>query len=382
MFIFLANFYNFICDNNPMIMDFSEDDDINIEDREKLKGTENDIVKIVKYEDKYLDKFTSFPNEMYFTEVELEQETKEYEMIKTKLETDRNKTIDECKRQLALIYELMEKGVEKDSNTINEVGKGIILKYYELENKYKENPDPDDFDFDELYEDMLVEKKMFQDKLEEATKCIISDEEMRLNAHEIMLNNKLDAFINNYILEHTPLGNVYMRYNNSKKSFEYFSNNTIPYRYLEPLGRKYVMTYWCKPLFVDIEDELKKAEIKFDEEVELKKEQERKRAEYITANPRNVVARMKNYNKDTKNQMTMKPQMKNRSTNFVLPPQIQANLPNVNQTSDKHLLKEKANRYTWEGRISTFCPLKSIDKKQLDKKLTMTYADFKKMQQK
>jgi hypothetical protein len=54
----------------------------------------------------------------------------------------------------------------------------------------------------------------------------------------------------------------------------------------------------------------------------------------------------------------------------------------VNQTSDKHLLKEKANRYTWEGRLSNFCPLKSIDKKQLDKKLTMTYADFKKMQQK
>jgi GTPase SAR1 family protein len=51
-------------------------------------------------------------------------------------------------------------------------------------------------------------------------------------------------------------------------------------------------------LFIDIEDELKKAEIKFDEEVELKKEQERKRAEYIAANPRNVVARMKNYNKE------------------------------------------------------------------------------------
>lgn len=376
MFIFLVNLFNFICDNNPLIMDFSDDDDVNIEDREPLTYTEN---VIVKYEDKYLDKFKDFPDEMYFTEVELEQETKEYERIKTTLETDRTKIINECKRQLDLTTELIEKGVEKDTNDINEVGKGIILKYYEYENMYKENPDY--VNFEELYEDILVEKKILQDKLEEANK-IISDDEMREKSHEIILNNKLDAFINNYILEHTPLGNVYMRYNNSKKSFEYFSNNTIPYRYLEPLGRKYVMTYWCKPLFVDIEDELKKAEIKFDEEVELKKEQERKRAEYIAANPRNVVARMKNYNKDTKNQMTMKPQMKNRSTNFVLPPQIQANLPNVNQTSDKHLLKEKANRYTWEGRISTFCPLKSIDKKQLDKKLTMTYADFKKMQQK
>jgi hypothetical protein len=75
--------------------------------------------------------------------------------------------------------------------------------------------------------------------------------------------------------------------------------------------------------------------------------------------------------------------MKNRTTsNFALPPQIKANLPNVNQNSDKHLLKENANRYTWEGRLSSFCPLKKIDRKQLDKKLTMTYAEFKKMQQK
>jgi hypothetical protein len=143
------------------------------------------------------------------------------------------------------------------------------------------------------------------------------------------------------------------------------------------------MTYWCKPLFVDIEDELKKAEIKFDEEAEQKKEEDRKRAEFIAANPRNVVARMKNYNKDTKNQMTMKPQMKNRGpSNFVLPPQIRANLPNVNQSSDKHLLKEKANRYTWEGRLTDFNPLKKIDRKIVDKNLSMSYSDFKKMQKK
>jgi hypothetical protein len=49
-----------------------------------------------------------------------------------------------------------------------------------------------------------------------------------------------------------------MRYNNEKKSIEYFSNNSIPYRYLEPVGRKYIMTYWCKPIFFDIEEELKK----------------------------------------------------------------------------------------------------------------------------
>jgi NAD-dependent DNA ligase len=40
---------------------------------------------------------------------------------------------------------------------------------------------------------------------------------------------------------------------------------------------------------------------------------------------------------------------------------------------------EHANRYTCEGRLTGFSPLKKIDKKISDKKLTMSYADFKRM---
>ena len=52
----------------------------------------------------------------------------------------------------------------------------------------------------------------------------------------------------------------------------------------------------------------------------------------------------------------------------------------MNQTSEKQLLKEKSNRYTWEGRLADFCPLKKIDKKVLNKNLLMTYSDFKRIQ--
>jgi hypothetical protein len=63
----------------------------------------------------------------------------------------------------------------------------------------------------------------------------------------------------------------------------------------------------------------------------------------------------------------------------VLPPQIKANLPNVNGSSngEKHLLKENANRYTWIGRLSNFPVLKKVDRKTVDKKYAMTFADFK-----
>ena len=179
-------------------------------------------------------------------------------------------------------------------------------------------------------------------------------------------------------MEFTPLGNVYMRYNNTKQSFEYFSNNTIPYRFLESVARKYVITFWCKPLFVDIEEELKIAEEKYNEE---KKQMELKKENISSNNPKNILAQFKNYNKNQINQSTLKPQAKNRvQSNFTLPSHIKSNLPNVNTVSDKQLLKEKANRYTWEGRLSDFCPLKKIDKKVVNKKLALSFADFKLLQ--
>ena len=124
------------------------------------------------------------------------------------------------------------------------------------------------------------------------------------------------------------------------------------------------MTYWCKSIFVDIEEELKKAEEKYEEEQKEKKLKlpQEKKASFKT--------QFKVYNKDT-NMPT-----KNRS---VLPPQIKANLPDVNKSSDKILLKENANRYTWEGRLSNLSLLKKVDKKTLNKQLAMTYADFKRM---
>jgi hypothetical protein len=379
MYIFLIDLFTFICNNNPLILDlmehdFNEDELVELEDQPKMESK-----KIVIYENKYLDKFKIFSNEMYFTELELEEEINKYESIKSSFEMDRTNIINDCKQKLDLINELIENGVEEDTTDLNEFGKQIILKFYNYENMYKQHPEY--VDFEDLYEDILSEKKILKDKLEDAIKNVITDEEIRKNAHESMLNNKLDKFINNYILEHTPLGNVYMRYNNSKKSFEYFSNNTIPYRYLEPVGRKYVMTYLCKSLFVDIEEELKRAEIRFDEDKKKQEEEEKQRQEELKNNPRNVMARMKDYNRETMSNSTMNLKMKNRQPNNVLPSQIKANLANITQTSEKQLLKEHANRYTWEGRLTGFCPLKKIDKKKLDKNLSMSYSEFKRMKE-
>ena len=387
----LDSFYDlftFICDNNPLILDYYDSsndgpDNSNVVQKD-LKSEQNTTKPVeTKYEDKYLEKFKRFPNEYKFTELELEQEINEFEKIKTEYESKRLENISVTNGYLLKINNIQENGIIHNTEgknwfTLNEYSKAKLLEYYDLEEIYQN--DPGDIDFNKLYLDLLKDKEILlntRDKLEKET---ISDDELHSEARDIIINKKLDKFVNNYILEHTPLGNVFMRYNNDKKSFEYFSNNSIPYRYLEPIGRKYVMTYWCKPLFVEIEEELKKAEQRCDEAKKKKEDEEKQKEEERKKNPRKILAQLKNYNKETKDQTLG--QMKNRSNkNSVLPPQIKANLPDVNKVSEKQLIKENANRYTWEGRLSTFCLLKKIDKKDLNKQLLMTYADFKKLQQ-
>lgn len=378
------NFYKFICENNPLLLDYldREENTPELEDI-KSENTSEELKPEQKFEDKYLEKFKKFPNEFSFTELELEQENEEFIKIKVEYEKTRYETIYGIQEKLFKINEIQETGnidhsKEQYTENINADGINMILKFFEIEEEYDE--DPDDFDIEELYQDLLKNKEELFKKMIETEKMIMTDEEMRKKARDIIINKKLDKFIDNYVLEHTPLGNIYMRYNNDKKSFEYFSNNSIPYRYLEPVGRKYVMTYWCKPIFVDIEEELKRAEVRYEEEKRKKEEDEKKIEEERKNNPRKILAQLKNYNKESKD-VTMRP-MKNRSNkNTVLPPQIKANLPDVNKPAEKQLIKENANRYTWEGRLTNFCPLKKIDRKVLDKKLAMTYSDFKKIQQ-
>jgi hypothetical protein len=44
------------------------------------------------------------------------------------------------------------------------------------------------------------------------------------------------------------------------------------------------------------------------------------------------------------------------------------------------LLKENANRYSYEGKLSNFNFLKKVDRKVVDKKYGMNFAYFKRLQ--
>ena len=368
-------FYHFICENNPLLLNYVDDFDDFVKNdlKNDVKNLEQvNTTELIKYEDKYLKKFKDFPNKFIFDETELTQEIDERDNIEFEFEKRRSMSICARQKELSKINDL---NVLTDLND-NKIQR--LLEWFDLVEDYEDNPES--VNIQELEKQVIEQKNNLLRQITELEMMTLTEEEISAKASDIIINNKLDKFIDNYILEYTPLGNIYMRYNNDKKSFEYFSNNSIPYRYLEPVGRKYVMTYWCKPIFVDIEEELKKAEEIYDKKVEedLKKVEMNK--DLKSFNPKNVLVKLKDYNKNTK-ENSIRP-MKNRTdNNAMLPSQIKNNLPDINKKSEKMFLKEKANRYTWEGRLTNFCPLKKIDKKVIDKNLNMTYTEFKKLQQ-
>jgi hypothetical protein len=345
------------CNDNEDIYALDDKPDINEDlDKDLIVLVKEDI----KFEDKYLIAFKSFSNDYYFFEEELQEKSDKLDQLKRDYKTSKETSLDD----LHFLLSQTEKLVLLDATKSDNLNEGLI-KYFDLEDDFKD--DPSNFDLDELLNDLKNDHYRFTSELKDLNEDTITETEFSDMALKHVLDKKLDGFINNYILEYTPLGNVYMRYNNFKKSFEYFSNNTIPYRYLEAIGRKYVMTFRCKALFVDLEDEMLKA-LERD-----KKEKEKEEKEEKAVN--NSVSKFKSYNKDLK--MPVRPGSNNNNRELL----GKANLAPTNVTGEKQLLKENANRYTWEGRLANFSVLKKVDRKTVDKSYTLSFADFKQMSQ-
>lgn len=309
-----------------------------LEKDEELDEELEKELKELKYEDKYLAKYLEFSNEYTFTPEELLAE--QFTIINNKhiWENNLKNNIAELQKQLSEVLPIFE--AESLSGLSDEVYK-MMGKYFKIdETEYLDK---------DLFTDIVELKTELTTQLDEMI-TINNIPEFENDARMQTINNKLDSYVNNYVLEMTPLGNVYMRYNNNKKSFEYFSNNTIPYRYLEAVGRRYVMTFLCKPLFVNLADELIKAEQK---QLEDKKEQ-------------NVVTKPSIVKQSFSSKNAL------QQTNA-----LQTNVKTNVKTNTIILLKENANRYTWEGRLSSLMLLKKAEKKAA----TLSFAEYKLMQQ-
>lgn len=192
----------------------------------------------------------------------------------------------------------------------------------------------------------------------------------------------VDALKNSIVVERTPLGNVAMYYDSKREAFVYYSDSVMPYRFLEVVARKYVITFQCKSVFVVMDDEINKAKMKIEEQktkkaleqevMDLAAEEEHSHS-FIKDEPKrkNVFATFKNYNKNTTKDSSNKPTTGSST----------AASANTKKGEDL-ILKENANHYTCDGRFSNFLVLKKVDKTLVDTRLKMTFADFKKMEAK
>lgn len=195
-----------------------------------------DIETIVPYETRYMDKFDKMKN----------------------------------------IFDVDEQSKQKMIRQYDEVFNTLVLNYknklYSLQQEINNSVQSDDeYSYDEEqdkeHNDYLIDSiEDIKYKLDDNAALIL--QEAKDIVHLQFKNDLLMKLQNNYVLEKTPISNVIMVYNNDKNGFQYFSDNAIPYRYLEVVCRKYVIQFNCKPLFIsnymsnDLKDKEKKI-IKF-----------------------------------------------------------------------------------------------------------------------
>ena len=269
---------------------------------------------------------------------------------------------------------------EKDSEK-GEKGDDILNEYYDIkknEIRKEERKKVIELEIGDLHAKLKEVEAMSDDLL------IIAN--AKLDARNFVIKERLDGLKNNFILEKTPLGNVIMYYNNSRESFEYYSDNTIPYRFLETIGRKYVKTFNCKQIYFDMEFELNEFERKQKEAQKMLEDQKMLEAQKILEDSlkgntntntnvelvkkKDVFAKFKDYNTESGT---------GKVNRGVAPPKNSIPNNTMKKKDENFILKDNANRYTCEGKLANFSFLKKPDRKIIDKKYAMSFADFKKM---
>jgi hypothetical protein len=317
---------------------------------------QNKIQDQPKYENKYLEEIRKMSKEYILTNEEIEIKNVKYTEYYNEIISEYNETINTNVMQiLKLSSEIEDIENMEQKKYINEDGEEYFIdsdgeeQWIKSEQEYKS-------EIEDLQKtiDKLCIKKNNKPEIEKTA------EEL---AQKYIVKQRLDALSNCLVMEKTPLGNVLMMYKN--ETFEYYSDNAIPYRYLETVARKYIKLFNCRQIYVDMEEELKIYEEKLNKNAELIQ------ADKKINNPKkNVFAKFKSYNKDAQTgRVNVVPPPKNNISNNVV--------PNEN-ANDKVILKENANHYKYQGKLSNFNILKKVDRKIVDKKYAMSFSDFKK----
>jgi hypothetical protein len=325
----------------------------------------------IKYENKYLNDIRELNKEWVFTP---EEHSKIIELTESNFNTIKENMILRLKKIEQDIFEL-ENEIKDDEDYVEDYNSEIHNKQDEYKYIYEMTVEERNQERRQQIKDLEKEFRQVNNDLKsEEILASIKDDALD-SAKRFIINSRLDKMKNSYIIEKTPLGNVLMIYDKERESFKYYADLTIPYRYLEPVARKYVKFFNCRPIFVDMEEELRLFEEKWEKDQQLKKQKEEEKESYVIEtknnNKKNVFAKFKSYNKDAGGKISMAPPKNNIPNRRIT----------ENKENEKVLLKERANRYTYEGKFANFNFLQKIERKVFNKKLGLSFAEFKKIHQ-
>ena len=367
-----------------------------------------------RYEDKYIQRYHRLPAVYEFTEEDKNRQKTKFEDLRRIFHENKESTLSNINRSLEEEKENKRQMLELEYEKIT---MSETRSSFSLSEKQRDEEGEEEVQEDESSSHSISSSNNDADtKSEDAKKCLDEniqrieeelvecqqtnfdeDENMKL-AYKLILDEMHASLINSYVIETTPLGNVSMRYNSARESFEYYSDHNIPYRFLEPIGRKYVITFQCKELFVDMVEELRLSEEKQKKTIaendandqKLKLIAEEAAAErtfgnnVIQANTtlpkKNVFAKFKKYNHETNASITNATSLGKNNNSSNSRQNTTPSMPVVSSPSTSSamlLLKDRSNRYTQIGRFSNFNILKKVDITKVDKRRQMSFADFK-----
>lgn len=235
-----------------------------------------------------------------------------------------------------------------------------------------------------------------------------------LKTLEIIDESFLTHLSNCILFENTPLGNVIMYYKFytdeiEASSFTYYCDNNIPYRILDSIAKKYCLTFKCKNIYIDINEELKKYEEKIKEKsniIENDKNNSIIKSKKIFANfksyndnnislSKSLISNIKEgkegkegkqgekMSKYIENDNNLNKKIQNIIINNTKTKIIQYDKNNDDTSEENNFeknknkyLKEKSNRYTYLGKLANFSFItKNLIKKEKVKNIT--YKQYK-----
>jgi len=233
------------------------------------------------------------------------------------------------------------------------VGSTIYTRVGDHSNFFEDSDSEKDSDSEEEDDDQEEYDHLYYDELDNLEDRVLEKEDLE----------KLENVV---VREKTPNGEVIMTYNHKSESFGYYCDDkNVKYMVLDTVARKFTIDNNCKSVCVNYKAEFEKAKVAIlaDQVTSTK-----------TVDPpisdveppvvkKSIYAKFKNYNSNTNNTSMKK--------DVVTP----AATGGGNKTEKIYILTEKANRFTYKGRISNYNTVEVTDTVY---KKTIDFATFKK----